>query len=267
MNSISVIIPAKNEEKTIAKVISVVREKADEVIVVDGHSTDRTKEISEEAGARVIQQTKKMYPGKGNAMKTGLDAATKDIVLYFDADMTSMTSEWVTMLTQPIINGTADVCKAEYIRGPLDAPVTKLVAKPLLKKLYPNLNVNMPLEGEIAARKSTFEKMTFKEDWGIDVGLVISAHVQGFRIKNVFLGEKIHKPSYNDDIAELSPMAQNIIETILDSKKEEMIKELQQRLDEEIERRAKAGLPVPDMAPSQHTSNHTPHSNHNHTHM
>jgi len=70
MNRISVIIPAKDEEKTIAKVISVVKERADEVIVVDGYSTDRTKEIAEREGARVVLQTKKIFPGKGNAMKT-----------------------------------------------------------------------------------------------------------------------------------------------------------------------------------------------------
>ncbi len=234
MNAISAVIPAKNEEKTIAKVISAVRSKADEIIVVDGYSSDWTREIAEQEGARVVLQTKKMFPGKGNAMKTGLDVAKGDIVVFVDADMESIQPDWITLLIQPIIRGETDICKAEYKRGPTDAPVTKLVAKPLLKALYPNLDVHMPLEGEIAARKSTFEKLEFREDWGIDVGLVISAHKQGFRIKNVFLGEKIHKPSYIEDIAELTPMAENIIKAILDSKNGEMVQEIKEQVLKEI---------------------------------
>lgn len=232
--TISIIIPAKNEEKTIGNVISVVKEKADEIIVVDGHSDDRTREIAEEAGAKVVLQTKKMFPGKGNAMKTGLDMATCDIVVYVDADMENIESEWIDQMVQPIINGEADITKADYIRGGMDAPVTKLVAKPLLGTLYPDLKVNMPLEGEIAARREVFQKLEFREDWGIDVGLIISGHKQGFSIKNVFLGKKIHKPSYIDDIGELTPMADNIINAILDSKNGELMQTMREKILEEI---------------------------------
>jgi predicted RecB family endonuclease len=65
------------------------------------------------------------------------------------------------------------------------------------------------------------------------------------------LGEKIHKLSYRNDIAELSPMAQNIIEAILESKKDEMIEELKQRLDEEMQHRIKSGLPTPVLDQAQ----------------
>ena len=232
--TISIIIPAKNEEKTIGNVISVVKERADEVIVVDGHSVDMTREIAEQAGAKVILQTKKMFPGKGNAMKTGLDAATCDVVIYVDADMENIQAEWIDKMVHPIINGEADITKADYIRGEMDAPVTKLVAKPLLKTLYPNLNVKMPLEGEIAARRETFQKLEFREDWGIDVGLIISGHKQGFTIKDVFLGKKIHKPSYIDDIGELTPMADNIINAILESKSDEIVQNVKDKVIEEI---------------------------------
>lgn len=245
MNYISVVIPAKNEEKTIGRVISAVRNKADEIIVVDGYSNDWTREIAEKEGARVVLQTKKMFPGKGNAMKTGLNVAKGDIVVFIDADMESIEPDWITLLTQPIINGETDICKAEYKRGPLDAAVTKLVAKPLLKTLYPDLNVHMPLEGEIAARKSIFEKLEFREDWGIDVGLVISAHKQGFRIKNVFLGEKIHKPSYIEDIAELSPMAENIIQAIINSKNGEIMQNIKEQILKEVGASKESGEPVP----------------------
>jgi glucosyl-3-phosphoglycerate synthase len=216
MVKVSVIIPAKNEEKTIARVISAVGKQADEIIVVDGHSTDRTREVSEKEGAKVVMQARRMFPGKGNAMKTGLRHATGDIVVFVDADIHNIRPDWISRMTLPIIRGEADVCKAEYIRKPLDAPVTKLVAKPLLRILYPDLRVNMPLEGEISARREDFRRMEFKENWGVDVGLVLSAHRLGLRIKNVHLGKKFHKPSYVEDIAELSPMAEDILRAILE---------------------------------------------------
>jgi glucosyl-3-phosphoglycerate synthase len=168
-------------------------------------------------------------------MKTGLDTARGDILVFVDADMESIKPEWVTLLTQPIIRREADICKAEYKRKGMDAPVTKLVAKPLLKALYPDMNVSMPLEGEIAARRETFHRLEFREDWGIDVGLIISAHKQGLRIKNVFLGEKIHKPSYIDDIGELSPMAENIIHTIMESKNGEIMANIRELVTREME--------------------------------
>ena len=69
--SVSIVIPAYNEEATVAKVVSVARKLSyvDEVIVVDDGSTDRTVEEAENAGATVISHI--MNEGKGSAIKTG----------------------------------------------------------------------------------------------------------------------------------------------------------------------------------------------------
>ena len=218
-NKISVIIPSKNEENNIGHLIPKVWEfNPHEIIVADGFSNDRTREIAQNAGAKVVKSTRKVPVGKGVAMSTGLREATGDILLFLDADITNFNCNWINKMTDPIINGETDICKAEYYRGPLDAPVTKLVAKPMLDMLFPDLNVNMPLEGEIAARKETFHKLDFVENWGIDVGLILSAHKQGYRITNVDLGKKEHKASYNNDIAELREMASNVMKTILQFK-------------------------------------------------
>ncbi|UCD03712.1 MAG: glycosyltransferase [Candidatus Woesearchaeota archaeon] len=216
-NKISVIIPAKNEENNIADIIQKLKE-ADihEIIVVDGFSTDRTREFAEKAGAKVLLQSRKVAPGKGVAMKTGVKEATGDIVLFLDADIINFDKKWITQMTDPIIKGETDICKADYERGPTDAPVTKLVAKPMLKMLFPDLEVNMPLEGEISAKKSTFMKLDFVDSWGIDVGLILSAYKQGYKIKNVYLGKKDHKKSYTNDVAELSGMAENVMRTIIE---------------------------------------------------
>ncbi len=63
---VTVVIPTKNEEHNLLEVIERVRPYADEILVVDGHSTDRTREVAEAAGVRVILDNQK---GKGAALR------------------------------------------------------------------------------------------------------------------------------------------------------------------------------------------------------
>jgi len=92
MARISVIIPAINEEDGIGKTISAIpfgelkkNGHETEVLVIDGNSTDRTVEVSENAGARVIVEPRKGY---GRAYKTGFDKAVGEIFITADADHT-----------------------------------------------------------------------------------------------------------------------------------------------------------------------------------
>ncbi len=80
---ISVIIPCLNEEKSILNCIkSAKRFSSFEIIVVDGGSTDRTVEVAEQAGARILK-TKK---GRGIQLQEGASAATGEILLFLHAD-------------------------------------------------------------------------------------------------------------------------------------------------------------------------------------
>lgn len=83
---ISAVIPTINEEKTIGTVIDSLNKIRDiEVIVVDTNSTDDTRKIAEEKGARIIDQPMRGY---GRAYKTGLKEVTGDIVVCLDGDGT-----------------------------------------------------------------------------------------------------------------------------------------------------------------------------------
>ncbi|MCC4270427.1 glycosyltransferase family 2 protein [Marinobacter nauticus] len=83
---ITVLLPAKNEEiaigSTVERILSLY--PGAEVIVVDDGSTDNTGSIAEESGALVIRHP--YSKGNGSAIKTGLRAATKDLVVCMDAD-------------------------------------------------------------------------------------------------------------------------------------------------------------------------------------
>lgn len=85
-HAISVLIPAYNEEGSIASVLEGLRDwrARAEIIVVDDASTDRTAEIAERAGVRVIRH--RVNKGYGAALKTGIRAASGDIIVMMDAD-------------------------------------------------------------------------------------------------------------------------------------------------------------------------------------
>lgn len=80
---VTVVIPAKDEEGLIGEIVDAVKPYADEVLVVDGHSRDRTRDIATAHGARVILDRGK---GKGDALRLSFDEATGDIVVFIDAD-------------------------------------------------------------------------------------------------------------------------------------------------------------------------------------
>ncbi len=80
---ISLIITAKNESVPIRDVITTAKPYVDEVLVVDGHSTDDTRDVSERLGAKVLLDHRK---GKGDGVRVGIAEATGDILVLIDAD-------------------------------------------------------------------------------------------------------------------------------------------------------------------------------------
>ncbi len=102
--SISIVIPAKNEEEGIEELIQIVRRYADDILVVDGHSRDRTREFAKRAGARVIFDGRK---GKGEAIRCALSHIHSDIVVFIDADF-SHDPDDIPSLVAPILEGACD---------------------------------------------------------------------------------------------------------------------------------------------------------------
>lgn len=101
---ISVVIPTLNEEETIGSIIKGCMPHADEMIVVDGYSRDRTRDIAKAFGVNVIFDHKK---GKGEALRHAVRHVTGDIVVFIDADGSHNPDE-IPMLLAPILKGKAD---------------------------------------------------------------------------------------------------------------------------------------------------------------
>jgi dolichol-phosphate mannosyltransferase len=117
--TISVIIPTLNEEETIGKVIDEIpRENMEsrgyrvEILVVDHDSTDKTREIAAERGAKVIVEPGR---GKGRAIRTAFKAASGDFIFMLDADYTYPATYISNMLE--ILRGGSDVVIGSRLRG------------------------------------------------------------------------------------------------------------------------------------------------------
>src|SRR5439155_10251271 len=117
---VSVVIAALNEEAAIGKVINdVPRKIADEIIVVDNGSTDRTAEVAEAAGARVVAEPRRGY---GRTFRAGLRAVAPEceIVVFLDGDGSDY-PEMMGRLVDPIFEGTHDFVISSRTRGKREA--------------------------------------------------------------------------------------------------------------------------------------------------
>jgi len=110
------VIPAKNEEEGIEKIIKNVSRFVDEVLVVDGHSKDKTRQIAKECGAKVVLDGGK---GKGDGIRTGIRKAKGDIIVFIDADGSHNPKD-IPKLIKPIKNEKADLVVASRAKGGSD---------------------------------------------------------------------------------------------------------------------------------------------------
>jgi glucosyl-3-phosphoglycerate synthase len=209
--TVSVIIPAYNEEKTVGSVVNAVKSLSyvDEIIVVNDGSIDDTERVAGKAGATVISHIKNQ--GKGAAIKTGFKNSKGDIIVFLDADLQRLTPRQIDKMIQPIMNGEAEVTKTKFKREA--GRVTELTAKPLLNFFFPEIKFDQPLSGQFAAKRSFLNNIQLEDDYGVDVGIVLDADVSGKHVKEVDIGKIKHTMS---SLNELNLVASEVVRTIVD---------------------------------------------------
>lgn len=186
----TVVIPALNEAKHISEVVAyaLADPATAEVIVIDDSSIDSTAELARLAGAKVL--TSSML-GKGASMHDGVAPAQCNLLVYLDGDLTGLRSGIITDMCAPLLRGEADFVKARF--GRRGGRVTELTAKPMLKIFFPELaHFSQPLGGIIATRKYLLQALTFEDGYGVDVGLLLDAHLAGAKLSEVDIGSLEH---------------------------------------------------------------------------
>lgn len=229
--TVSVCLPARNEEPTIGAIVECLVRDAlapglvDELIVLDDNSVDGTADRALAAGATVVDATEVLPDlgrgdGKGEVLWKSLHVSSGDIVLWCDADLRDFSAHLVTGLLGPLLcEPDVELVKGHYHRpehgGTGGGRVTELVARPLLSLLFPALaGLHQPLSGEYGGRRSVLERLPFTQGYGVEIGLLLHYLRQRGTtgLVQVDLDERRHR---NRPLEELGPQAMAVTQTIL----------------------------------------------------
>lgn len=192
--TLTVVIPAYNEERTIANVIAKVRATglASQILVVDDCSTDATAaRVQDQAGSDLVLLRHDANRGKGAALRTGFAKAQSDIVLVQDADLEYDPGEYPKLLA-PILAQRADVVLGSRFAGG-DAhrvlffwhSVANRVLT-LLSNMFTNLNLTDMECGPKVFRREVLERITIEEDrFGFEPEIVAKVAALDVRVYEV----------------------------------------------------------------------------------
>jgi glucosyl-3-phosphoglycerate synthase len=235
--TVSLVLPTLDEEETIGPIVRrAMREMVgrvpllDEVLVIDSASSDRTREIAEAEGARVVQHPDVLsrygsFRGKGEALWKSLYETSGDIVVWADTDVRHWHHRMVYGTLGPLLHEP----RLQYVKGYYQRPivqegvlkeggggrVTELVARPLINLFYPELSgLIQPLAGEYAGRRGLLESIPFFTGYAVEIGHLIDAAervgIEG--LGQVDLERRVHR---NQELEGLSRMSFVILQAVM----------------------------------------------------
>lgn len=173
---VSVIIPAYNEETRIGAVLEVVKTSflVNEIIVVDDCSSDKTRQVAEMYGVKVIKRA--TNGGKGAALQTGIDATNAPILVFLDADLVGLAPRHISRLVSPLFfEPDLWMTTGRFVGGRLRVD--------LAQRLFPILNGQRALRREFISILPNLSHLGF----GVEVFLTLYAKKAGVRTREVIL--------------------------------------------------------------------------------
>lgn len=189
----SVIVPARNEAGTIARVIETMSAMplVDEVVVVDNGSRDQTARVADAAGGRVVAEAQ---PGMGHAIRAGFMAARNDWVMKVDADLDRFDTSLFGRMIAARAPGVG-LIKGQW-QDPRDTmPMTRYLVMPALRRMFPALgNLNAPNSGIYAFDRSLIALPEIVGDYAADIDVMLRIHAAGAGVTEVDIGRLDNNP-------------------------------------------------------------------------
>ena len=234
--TISLCLPALNEEATIGKEIVILKSELkdrypllDEIAVIDSGSTDRTCEIAADFGADVYAAADHLpqcgpQRGKGENLWKALYLLKGDVIVYVDSDINNIHPRFVYGLVGPLIHDP----EVQYVKAFYDRPlafsggyrptgggrVTEILIRPLFSLFYPDLTpIIQPLSGEYAGRREVLERIPFPVGYGVETAMLIDIYDRyGLNaFAQTDLDKRVHR---NQETTALGRMAFGILRTL-----------------------------------------------------
>ncbi|NJE62093.1 S-layer glycoprotein N-glycosyltransferase AglJ [Thermococcus sp. 21S7] len=199
-DDVTILIPTKNEEDGIGEVIDGFKELGyKNIFVIDGHSTDRTREIAKEKGATVVVQSGK---GKGQAVAEAFNLIDTDVIVMIDGDGTYDPKD-IEKLLQPIERGIAEHVIGNRLENYEDGAFTRLnlvgnkIFNALFRFMY-GVKVHDLLTGYRALTKELYKSVELeKHGFEIETELTVETIAKGFRIAEVPISYRRRKGEAN----------------------------------------------------------------------
>lgn len=161
-------------------------------------------------------------PGKGSAFRAIFEVARRlnaKACAVVDADLRSITPEWIELLIRPVLSEGYDYVAPYYLRHKYDGTITNSIVYPLTRALY-GQRIRQPIGGDFGFSGRLAQHYLDKHVWesdvarfGIDIWMTTEAIASGARVCQGFLGAKIHNPK--DPADDLSAMLAQVLGAVL----------------------------------------------------
>ncbi|MFQ5849352.1 MAG: hypothetical protein ACE5JU_02040 [Candidatus Binatia bacterium] len=195
------------------------------LFVCDGGSLDDTRErvyqtpTPDTVGKRVTIY--RGLPGKGTSFRGVFEVVTllkAKAAAVVDSDLKSITPEWIKLLVEPILDGSAGFVAPFYRRHKFDGTITNHIVYPMTRALY-GVDVRQAIGGDFGFSPELAAFYIGEDVWdtdvarfGIDIWMTTCAINEGYKVVQTYLGTKVHEAK--DPAADLGPMFQQVISTL-----------------------------------------------------
>lgn len=189
------------------------------IVNCDNASPDGTEQVflaTETEVPKIYITTPPDTPGKGynfeNMFRKILELDAQ-VLVCVDADLLSITPEWIKYFSDPVLEG-YDFVNPVYSRHKYDGTITNNICFPIVYGLFCK-NIRQPIGGDFALSKRFAQHLVCQpwhrttEEYGVDIFMTMNAILGGFKTCNTGLGAKVHKPS----APKLGPMFIQVVST------------------------------------------------------